>query len=333
MGANLSDPFFVQFSTFPVHSPIDEDQARSDLLTKYEAKTPGVTDDNASYAAVVEGLDQSVGRLVDYLQSTDDPNNPGQTLDQNTLVIFYSDNGGVTNRANNGGLTGGKGSLSEGGVRVPMITWSGNDALVDAGTVSDEIVMPIDFYTTFTALADGTLPGEQTFDGIDLSKILADGTADSGREAVYWHLPAYPTARSMGPASAIHQRIDETDWKLLYYYESQTWELYNLDTDMDESDNLADRESAIAEALGLNLLAWLDETDAPLATIRSGTIQIVIDGTYYAYANGEVTSFADELLTFNAGEELPLFMPVNVPEPSSMTALGLLGLGLLRRRR
>ena len=206
-------PFFVQFSSYAVHTPIDDDQARDDLLAKYESKTPGVADDNASYAALIEGLDQGVGRLIDYLETTADPNNPGQTLDENTLVIFYSDNGGLGSVANNGPFTGNKGSLYEGGIRVPMIAWSGNEALVDGGTVSDEVVMPIDFYTTFASLGGASLPTDQAVDGIDLSGVFADGDVDADREAVFWHMPVNGS-RGEGPMSVVRKRIGETDWKL-----------------------------------------------------------------------------------------------------------------------
>jgi arylsulfatase A-like enzyme len=332
MSANNSDPFFVQFSSYAVHTPVDADQARDDLLAKYETKTPGAVDDNASYAALIEGLDQGVGRLIDYLETTADPDNPGQMLDENTLVIFYSDNGGTRNVANNGPFSGSKGSLYEGGIRVPMVAWSGNEDLVVGGTISDEIVMPIDFYTTFASLAGEALPSDQIVDGIDLSNVFADGDADADRDTVFWHQPVNGS-RGDGPMSVVHKRIGETDWKLFYNYEDQSWELYNLDTDIDESDNLAGTELDILEALGLDLINWLDDLDAPLATVRAGTIEIDVEGTYLAYANGEITTYADELVSFSAGEQLPFFMAAPVPEPSSLGLFGVLGLGLLRRRR
>ena len=332
MGASAGGPFFVHFSSYAVHTPIDDDQARDDLLAKYESKTPGVADDNASYAALIEGLDQGVGRLIDYLETTADPNNPGQTLDENTLVIFYSDNGGLGSVANNGPFTGNKGSLYEGGIRVPMIAWSGNEALVDGGTVSDEVVMPIDFYTTFASLGGASLPTDQAVDGIDLSGVFADGDVDADREAVFWHMPVNGS-RGEGPMSVVRKRIGETDWKLFYHYEDQSWGLYNLDTDIDESDNLAGSELDILEELGMELIEWLDDLDAPLATVRAGTIELSVQGDYLAYANGEITAYADELVSFSAGQELPLFMAAPVPEPTSLTLFGAVGLGLLRRRR
>eukprot|EP00752_Nemacystus_decipiens_P015969 g14274.t1 len=265
MSANTSEPFFVQLSTHTVHSPSDEDQARDDLLAKYQAKTPGAMDSNASYAALIEGMDQGVGRLVDYLQTTDDPNNPGQTLDENTLVIFYSDNGGLGTVSNSGGLSGSKSSLYEGGIRVPMIAWSGNDALVDGGTISDEVIMPVDFYTTFAALAGASLPSDQIVDGIDLTGVISDVSSDPGRESVFWHLPVSGNERDPGPAS-------------------------------------------ITELLGLELLAWLDEVDAPLATLRADTFEIEIDGRMFAYVSGGVTELQDEVYIVAAGEEMPLFI-------------------------
>ena len=308
MNANSDGPFFVQFSSYAVHTPIDTAQARSDLLAKYQAKTPGIEDSNEPYAALIEGLDQGVARLIDFLENTPDPSHPGQTLDQNTLVIFYSDNGGQQNQANNGDLKGAKGELDEGGIRVPMIAWSGNPALVDGGTVSDQVVMPIDFFPTFASIAGATLPGGQIIDGVDLSGVFADSEADTGRESVYWHLPGYAQGgNQQRPQSVIRKRVGETDWKLTYSYEDQSWELYNLADDLDESDNLSATESALRLQLGVDLLHWLDDVDAPLATVRTGSIQVVLAEDSYAYANGTMAFYSAQTLTFFAGEELPYF--------------------------
>ena len=328
---NINDPFFVQYSAHAVHTPIGDNQARPDLLTKYQGKTPGAEDSDASYAALIEGLDQSVGRIVDYLENTQDPNNPGQTLDQNTIVIFYSDNGGTLDQSNNSVLKGQKGELDEGGIRVPMIAWSGNSALVDGGKVSDEVVMPVDFYSTFASLGGAALPN-QVNDGVDLSGVFADADATTGRESVFWHLPGYLIGggRDQRPQSVIQKRVGETDWKLMYNYEDQSVELYNLDTDLDESNNLAGTEGEILDELIIELAQWLEDTDAPLATLRQG--QMTLDVTGSVFMNGEITTFDNPTeLTIQAGQEVPLVLGTSVPEPTSFLLLGTGGLMLLRR--
>lgn len=297
-------PFFLQYNPHAVHSPIGNTQARSDLLNKYQSKPPGQVDSNAAFGALIEGLDQSVARLVDYLETTPDPRNPGQTLDQNTLVVFYSDNGGRDNWSNNGPLKGEKGELTEGGVRVPMIAWSGNPSLVDGGTVNHTPVASIDFYPTLASLAGADAPLGWTLDGEDLSGLFSDDATELGREALYWHLPGYLVDgdRNQHPQSVVRSG----DWKLLYNYEDQSYELYNLTSDISESTNLAADNPGVVANLGRMLMNWLVETDAPLATLRSGQLTLGVTG--WAYADGAVTFYEDEILTIDAGEEAPLLL-------------------------
>ena len=295
--------FFVQFHPYAVHSPVGDTQARSDLLAKYQSKTPGAQDSNSSFGALIEGMDQSVARLVDYLENTPDPNNPGKNLDENTLVIFYSDNGGKQSQSNNGPLKGEKGELDEGGIRVPMIAWSGNAALVEGGTINDTPVAGIDFYKTFAALSEAGNPTGVTLDGEDLTGILADANADLGRDALYWHLPGYliGSGRDQHPQSVI--RSDK--WKLLYNYEDQSYELYDLETDISEANNVAEANPDTVRSLGLKLMNWLNETDAPLATLRTGTLNLNISGSYYA--NGEITTIEGPL-AIGTGQEVPFIL-------------------------
>ena len=300
MNNSGTDPFFIQYSSHAVHTPIGNSQARSDLLHKYQNKTPGSEDSNASFGALIEGLDQSVARLIDYLETTPDPSNPGQTLDENTLVIFYSDNGGRQNQSNNGTLKGQKGEFDEGGIRVPMIAWSGNATLVDGGTINSTPVAPIDFYKTFASLGGATLPTGQILDGEDLSGVLADSAVSLGRENLYWHLPGYldDADRDQFPQSVIRSG----KWKVLYNYEDQSFELYDLDADIAESTNLASSDPNTLGRVGLQLMQWLKNVDAPLATLRSGQLVLNISGL--AYANGEIT-LHNGPVTINAGEEVP----------------------------
>ena len=103
-------------SEYAVHSPVGNAQARKDLLAKYQAKPRRpASPSKPSYAALIEGLDQSVARIIDHLETTPDPRNPGHALADNTLVVFTSDNGGLRKYADNGPLRGQKGELYEGG--------------------------------------------------------------------------------------------------------------------------------------------------------------------------------------------------------------------------
>ena len=186
---HAQDPFFLMTSAYAVHTPVGRQQARKDLLAKYDAKpqTPGRPTDPA-YAALTEGLDQSVARIVDHLESTPDPRNPGHALADNTIVLFTSDNGGLRKFADNGPLRGQKGELREGGIRVPLVAWSGNPDLVDGGTVNHTPTFAIDYHPTLAALAGVTAPA---VDGRDLSGLFADHESDLDRDALYWHLPGY----------------------------------------------------------------------------------------------------------------------------------------------
>ena len=301
MNQEKAGSFFLQFNLYAVHSPVGNAQARSDLLNKYNNKPPGTQDINESFGALIEGMDQNVARLIHYLENTPDPNSPGKNLDENTLVLFYSDNGGLQSQSNNGPLKGQKGELDEGGIRVPLIAWSGNPALVDAGTINATPVASIDFYKTFAALSGAGDPDRVTLDGKDLSGIFADINADLGRDVLYWHLPGYLSGhgRNQRPQSVIRSK----KWKLLYNYEDQSFELYNLEIDIAEANNLAPTKPKRVARLGLRLMNWLKDTDAPLARLRAGTLRLNVNGPYYA--NGEVTAFTGPLV-IGAGEEVPL---------------------------
>ncbi|QDU53921.1 sulfatase [Aeoliella mucimassa] len=304
MKQQTAKPFVVQFHPYAVHTPIGNKQARPDLLKKYLSKTPGEHDSNASFAALIEGLDQNVARLVAYLKTTDDPRNPGQKLADNTLLLFYSDNGGKLQQSNNGPLKGEKGELDEGGIRVPLVAWSANPKLVAPGIVNSTPVYGIDFYPTFSKLAGVDLPNNTQLDGADLSAMLADPSHELAREALYWHLPAYLIGggRDQHPQSVVRAG----DWKLIYSYEDQTYELYNLKSDIGEQHNLAKSRPEQVQRLGDMLLNWLAETNAPLPTLASGTMTVSVTGQ--AYLDGNVVTL-DKPLELSAGDQVPLVVP------------------------
>ncbi|MEM6330183.1 MAG: sulfatase [Planctomycetota bacterium] len=298
MDQQAGGPFLLNFNAYAVHTPI---QGRPDLVNRYQNLPGGAQDTNVGFAALLEGFDQNVARLIDYLETTEDPNNAGSTLAENTIVFFTSDNGGRLNQSNNGPLKGEKGELDEGGIRVPLIAWSGNPDLVDGGTVNHTPVASFDFFSTFASLAGTGLPAGVEVDGVDLSGIIADVDADLGREDIFWHFPGYLISggRDQRPQTAMRSG----DWKLLYNYEDQSFELYNLADDIGESVNLADQRPGVVAELGGRMLDWLNDTDAPLATLRSGELALTFDGQYYA--NSQVLTNSGTLI-IQAGQEVPL---------------------------
>jgi arylsulfatase A-like enzyme len=258
-----------------------------------------------SYAALTEGLDQTLARLVDHLESTPDPRNPGHALSDNTVVVFSSDNGGRTDLgAFNGPLKGQKGELDEGGVRVPWIVWSDNPRLVEGGSLNHSPVNGTDLYPTVADWAGARLPRGLPFDGRDLRDAVSHGTrVETARFA---HLPGYLISggRDQHPQSSIR----DGRWKLIYSYEDASWELYDLAADIGEQRNVAADDPRVVSELGSRLIRWLDRTDAPLATLREGQPPLVLDVDGTTYSDGRVRRHHDEQITIEPGQEVPLVL-------------------------
>jgi arylsulfatase A-like enzyme len=243
---NRDRPFFLYLSHWDVHGPL---VARPNLVAKYERKLASWTRNenpyNPTYAAMVEAVDTSVGRVIDTLAELD--------LDERTLVIFSSDNGG-TRTSINEPLRGVKGSLYEGGVRVPTcMKWPD---VIAAGARSQTPIASVDFLPTFAELAGVSLPANQAVDGESFAPLLKGQPALNNR-AIFWHYPLYLTGRA-SPASAIRKG----DWKLLEFFEDGRVELYNVADNVSESNNLADIEPAKASELHQQLIAWRKSTNA-----------------------------------------------------------------------
>ena len=309
---NNDQPFFAFVSEFAPHFPVDDAEARPDLLAKYQGKPADKDPAKPSYGALVEGVDQSVARIVDYLETTPDPRNGGKPLADNTLVIFTSDNGGeedpVIAGANNGPLREDKGFKYEGGVRVPWIVWSENDALVrGGGRANDTIVNSTDLYPTLASYAQAQLPIGVPLDGIDLKPAFSKGTKINRDH--FHHLPGYVRfggALESSPFSSIR----DGRWKLYYNYTDNSFELYDLVNDIGETTDLAAKKPGLVHQLGEQLIAWLDETDAPLATLRTGQPTRALENfTGETYANGEVTRHHGDTITIAAGEQVPFALP------------------------
>ncbi len=247
------NPFFLYLSFYAVHTPL---QAKGAEIALYRDKVdPASPQQNPVYAAMVHNLDQNIGRLHQVIKQLG--------LSRNTLIVFTSDNGGLV-RGNdwakgritsNEPLRGGKGTPYEGGTRVPLIcSWEGR---IKAGSLSKEPVVGADLFPTIAAVA-GAAPSRLPIDGISLIPIL-EGKPQTRRPALFWHYPHYHSEGAT-PYSAIRKG----DWKLIYSFEDESSELYNLLKDPGEKNNLSAQEKRRTAALYNELIVWQKELGAQL---------------------------------------------------------------------
>ena len=262
-------PFFLEFNEYLVHTPL---QGRPDLVAKYQAKKlshPSLIgqDQSVIYAAMVAQFDQQVGRLLAYLN---DPNGDGDTSDSiasNTLVVFFSDNGGYGGATSNYPLRGSKGMFTEGGIREPLVAWM--PGTVPAGATNDTPVIMVDCYKTFADLAGAKLPDptRQPLDGVSLMPLFRGQESTLPPRALYWHFPGYLDTRAR-PCSVIIKLFGGKRYKLLFFYETRSWSLYDLSDDLGESKDLFATPElrranwAVTENLSADLRHWLDQVGA-----------------------------------------------------------------------
>ena len=254
---NHNKPFFLYLSHHAVHTPI---QAKPELVKKYEHKPPSGPHKDPTYAAMIESVDQSVGRVLDKLDELD--------LADNTAVFFFSDNGGYGNATMMPPLRGSKGMLYEGGIRVPAIVrWPGASS---PRRSCDTPVIGVDFYPTMLEMAGASRPAGYTLDGESLVPLLKGGSLK--RKAIFWHYPVYLEPYNddqwpwrTTPASAVRQG----DWKLIEFFEDGRLELYNLKDDIGENNNLAMARPEKTRELHKLLLAWRTSVSAPVPTQRN----------------------------------------------------------------
>ena len=242
-------PFLLQVSHYAVHIPLS---TTPELIEKYGAKPPmpGYPS-RPEYAGLLEELDRSVGRIVDAIDRAG--------LGENTLILFLSDNGGLETEqsgrivTSNKPLRNEKGSLYEGGIRIPAFArWTGR---IPAGREAAVPLITLDVYPTFLELAGLRPSTSQPLDGASFLPVLADPAARLARDTLYWHLPHYHHST---PASAIRRG----DWKLIEFFETDSVELYHLGRDLGESDNLAAREPQRARELRTALAQWRQSVGA-----------------------------------------------------------------------
>ncbi len=240
MEANRDNPFLLYLAYYTVHTPIE---ASKKHIEKYRQKreAAGIEEvphrqegegwtkllqENAAYASMVAAMDENIGRLMDALRENG--------LEENTWVIFTSDNGGLsTLRRKNaptalGPLRAGKGWCYEGGIRVPLVITG--PGVSKPGRTVEEPVVSMDFFPTLMSLAG---IDNHPVDGTSLTPLLAGGKSLK-RNELFWHYPHYHGSGWV-PGSALRK----DDWKLIYFYEDERMELYNLKNDPSEENNLA----------------------------------------------------------------------------------------------
>jgi arylsulfatase A-like enzyme len=262
--AHKDEPFFLYLPHFGVHAP---HQAKPDWVEHFKPKQGEGGHKNPVYAAMIASVDESVGRLMTLLDELQ--------LSKDTVFVFSSDNGGVGGYEREGlakggegsvtdntPLRSGKGSLYEGGTRVPFIMrWPG---VTKPGSTNDVPAIHVDVYPTLLEIAGAKAPENQPLDGASLLPILKDPSGSLTREAIFQHFPGY---LGMGPGkwrTTPVSLIEVGDWKLMEFLEGNALELYNLKEDIGEAKNLATRMPEKAAELHSKLLAWRQAINAPM---------------------------------------------------------------------
>lgn len=245
--AKTGKPFFLNFWTYSVHTPL---QAKQDKVRKYiSLRDTTLRQHNATYAAMVEHMDEAVGRIIQALKDNG--------AYENTIIVFTSDNGGLVGRkqrkvTDNSPLRNGKGHMYEGGVRVPLIIRvPGSPA-----EVRDLPAISMDFYPTLMKLTGSQVP-EQVSDFFEGQNLFED--QNNKVRDLFWHYPHYH-AEGATPYSAIRSGR----WKLIYFYETGSSVLYDLETDLSETMDLSSEQAEIKNRLLKKLNDWKQEVNAQL---------------------------------------------------------------------
>lgn len=241
--------FFLNLWHYAVHTPIEP---REDYLRYFETVGSDSDQNNPAYAAMIKSVDDAMGMIINVLEE--------ENILNNTLVIFYSDNGGHNGYTSNAPLRSGKGNPWEGGIREPMVMhWPD---MIEAGTDFVSPVSSIDLLPTICGATHIALPKELNVDGINLMPFISNGESLL-RKDLFWHFPHYRSYEDVRPFSII--RSD--NWKLIRFWEGPI-ELYNLEEDPSESNNLSSSEPDKVIELEQKLDEWLLETHARIPRIN-----------------------------------------------------------------
>jgi len=269
---NKDKPFLAYLSFYSVHTPL---MGRKDLVEKYKQKKKSIEQgkpqwdsepprkvriiqDHPVYAAMVEAMDQAVGKVLKGLEDNG--------VADNTLVIFFSDNGGLSTSeghpTSNLPLRAGKGWLYEGGVREPMIVrWPG---ITRANQVCHHPIISTDFFPTILEAAGLPALSKQHLDGVSFVASLKDPQAKQKDRTLFWHYPHWGN-QGGDPGTAVRNG----DWKLIHFYNpAKADELYHISKDISEKNNLAKQEPERLSQLKKQMDRLLKETNATLPTVN-----------------------------------------------------------------
>ena len=255
-------PFYLYMAHYAVHVPLEPD---SRFYQKYILK--GLDEREACYASMIESMDKSLGDLMNYLEE--------KNLNENTVILFMSDNGGLSAHGRGGipnthnyPLKSGKGSIYEGGIRVPMIVkWPGK---TKPFSICNEYIIIEDFYPTILEIA-GIKKYEtvQKLDGKSFLPMLSQPGVRSSNSDLIWH---YPNNWGVsGPGIGTYSSIRSGDWKLIYWYQNQNFELYNIKEDIEEKSNLFKEKPLIAKKLAKRLGKYLKTVDAQRPILKNNS--------------------------------------------------------------
>ncbi|MFZ5831223.1 MAG: sulfatase-like hydrolase/transferase [Planctomycetota bacterium] len=242
-------PFYLHLAYHAVHIPVE---AQRDSVERYRTRKPEGGRCQPEYAAMIEHVDDSVGRLVEHLEQ--------RGISDRTVVVFVSDNGGEQRCTSNAPLRGHKQEIYEGGIRVPMIVaWPGHIA---PASTCEEPVIGVDFYPTFLELAGIPGPKNHLLDGQSLVPVLL-GAGHVQRDAIFWHIPSY--WHKCIPCCAMRAGR----YKLIEFFDDPHLELYDLNSDLGEARNLVDSQPQLAKRLHDEMLAWRRQVAAPVPSERN----------------------------------------------------------------
>lgn len=269
----LGQPFFLYMSHYGIHVPIDKDMR---FYQKYKDK--GMADNEAGYASLIEGMDKSLGDLMNWLEEND--------LADNTVIIFMGDNGGLSSESywrelplhrHNAPLNSGKGSAYEGGIREPMIVkWAGK---VKANTRNNDYLIIEDHFPTLLEIAEvKDYNTKQPVDGKSFKRMLLGENEINKNRSLYWHFPNQ--WGNDGPGIGTTSTVRKGDWKLVYYYETGKKELFNITNDIGEKKDLSLQHPDIVKILSADLGSHLRGVNAQRPTFK---------------ATGKVCPWPDEL--------------------------------------
>ena len=310
MEKNKDRPFFLNYWQFSVHAPFD---AKAGLIKKYRKRIdPKNPQQSPTYAAMVHSLDDNVGKILDAIDR--------MGITDNTIIIFYSDNGGNmynlvdgTTATSNAPFRGGKATMYEGGIRVPAIfVWPG---VVKGGTKNQALIQSEDLYTTILEMADVPVRAGQAVDSV--SAVPALKGREGKRKAVHVFFPHRPTVPDfLAPCAAVR----EGDWKLIRLFHDgrdrrHRYELYNLKEDVGERNNLAAEHPERVRKMDAMIESFLKDTKAvvPLSNPGYNSKLFFKAGGWKSvgyvhllqkWAGLQVRSFGEDLMMIETADEL-----------------------------